>query len=74
LGIFLIPRWGVMGACIASVISYNASNVYIYYKFYKTTGNKIWKINPLAVLQNMIFAISGFKEKLNLLAAVFFVY
>ena len=51
--ILLIPRWGVMGACIASVISYNASNVYIYYKFYKTTGNKIWKINPLAVLQNM---------------------
>lgn len=51
--ILLIPRWGVMGACIASVISYNASSVYIYYKFYKTTGNKIWKINPLAVLQNM---------------------
>lgn len=51
--ILLIPRWGVMGACIASVISYNASSVYIYYKFYKTTGNKIWKINPLTVLQNM---------------------
>jgi len=51
--ILLIPHWGVMGACIASVISYNASSVYIYYKFYKTTGNKIWKINPLTVLQNM---------------------
>ena len=51
--ILLIPSMGAKGACIASVISYNASNVYIYYKFYKTTGNKIWKINPLAVLQNM---------------------
>ena len=42
----LIPIYGSVGASIASVISYNASNVYIFYIFYKNTGKKLWKLQP----------------------------
>lgn len=51
--VVLIPQLGTMGACLASVISYNASNAYLYYRFYKTTGVKIWRMNPVEIFRNL---------------------
>lgn len=44
--LLLIPKIGAMGAAIASSISYNACNVYIFYRFYKTTQQKVWLLLP----------------------------
>ncbi|MDP1725750.1 MAG: polysaccharide biosynthesis C-terminal domain-containing protein [Bacteroidota bacterium] len=62
--VLLIPRIGSMGAAIASSISYNACNVYIFYKFYKTTQQKIWLLLPLkADYINFKFQVSNYFAK-----------
>jgi O-antigen/teichoic acid export membrane protein len=37
LSIILIPKWGIMGACITASLSYMASSGYLLYKFYTKT-------------------------------------
>ena len=74
LGIYCWFHAEGYGRHFASVISYNASNVYIYYKFITTTGNKIWKIIHcvLPKYESLFLQLAVLRKKLNLL--FFFVY
>ncbi len=62
--LILIPWLGSLGAAIASSISYNACNVYIFYKFGKTTHHKLWLLFPRKTdYHNFRFQLSKYFTK-----------
>ncbi len=44
--VYVIPRWGIIGACVVTTISYCLSSGILFWKFYKTTPFKVSDLLP----------------------------